>query len=113
MFWEIYFHLCSEKGESPNSVAKKLSIASGTVTEWKRGRVPRPGTLKKIADYFGVSVNELLGQPKTDETSTDHASIGMSEFLTLFQQFTEEQQAMLIAAMKGALSVQKAPRDDR
>jgi len=61
MFWEIYVDLCSKKGESPNKVAKNLSIASGTVTEWKKGRVPQNATLKKIADYFNVSVDYLLG----------------------------------------------------
>lgn len=66
MFWEIYVDLCSKKGESPNKVAKNLSIASGTVTEWKKGRVPQNATLKKIADYFNVSVDYLLGK-ETDK----------------------------------------------
>lgn len=61
MFWDIYTALCAKQGESPNAVAKSLSIASGTVTNWKNGAVPQNATLKKIADYFGVSVDYLLG----------------------------------------------------
>lgn len=62
MFYEVFDDLCKQKGESPNAVAKKLCVASGTVTEWKKGRVPRNSTLSKIADYFGVSTDYLLGK---------------------------------------------------
>ena len=61
MFWDIYTALCAKQGVSPNAVAKSLSIASGTVTNWKNGAVPQNAKLKKIADYFGVSVSYLLG----------------------------------------------------
>ena len=63
MFWEIYVRLCQQKGESPNAVAKKLSITSGTVSGWKLGnRQPQNATLKKIASYFNVSTDYLLGK---------------------------------------------------
>lgn len=62
MFWEIFDDLCKQNGISATAVCKKLSIASGMVTEWKNGRTPYNATLKKIADYFNVSVNYLLGK---------------------------------------------------
>ena len=65
MFWTIFEKLCALKGLSPNAVAKELHIASGTVSEWKKGRTPQNATLKKIADYFAVSVEYLKGE--TDE----------------------------------------------
>ena len=61
MFWNTYTTLCAKQGVSPNAVAKSLSIASGTVTKWKNGSMPQNATLKKLADYFGVTVDELLG----------------------------------------------------
>ena len=61
MFWDIYTALCAKQGASPNAVAKSLSIASGTVTNWKNGAIPQNATLRKIADYFGVSTSYLLG----------------------------------------------------
>lgn len=73
MFWDNFVKLCDEKGEKPNPVAKKLSIASGTITAWKNGGVPSGKSLQKIADYFGVSVDYLLG--KTDEPSPTKATI--------------------------------------
>ena len=65
MFWTIFVKLCALRGLSPNKVAKELHIASGTVSEWKKGRTPQNATLKKIADYFGVSIEYLKGE--TDE----------------------------------------------
>ena len=61
MFWDTYTALCAKQGASPNAVAKSLSIASGTVTNWKNGAIPQNATLRKIADYFGVSTSYLLG----------------------------------------------------
>lgn len=38
--------------------------SSGTVTGWKNGAIPRQGVLKRLADYFGVSVSDLTGEQK-------------------------------------------------
>lgn len=65
MFFDMFCQLCKEKGMSANSVAKELSIASGTVSEWKKGRSPQNATLLRIANYFGVSINYLLGKSET------------------------------------------------
>lgn len=63
MFWKIFLRLCNEKDIKPNNVAKQLGIASGTVSGWKnKGQTPQDGNLIKIADYFGVSVDYLLGK---------------------------------------------------
>lgn len=74
MFWDIYIRLCQSKGKSANAVARELSIASGTVTEWKRGRTPQNATLKRIADYFGVSVEYLLGSDGEKATRANEST---------------------------------------
>lgn len=61
MFWERFVQLCAERNTKPNPVAKELGISSGAVTNWKNGAVPQSATLKRIADYFGVSTSYLLG----------------------------------------------------
>ena len=66
MFWKIFLRLCNEKDIKPNNVAKQLGIASGTVSGWKnKGQTPQDGNLIKIADYFGVTVEYLLGKEDT------------------------------------------------
>ena len=62
IFFERYAELCKSVGETPNSVAKIIGASSGSVTAWKNGAEPRNATLSKIADYFGVSTDYLLGK---------------------------------------------------
>lgn len=64
MFWTQYQFLCQSVGKSPNGVAKEIGLSSGSVTFWKNGKIPKSDTLKKIADYFGVTVDFLLGDDK-------------------------------------------------
>lgn len=61
MFWLTFYELCRNNKTTPNSVARELGLSSGSVTTWKQGKVPHHGTLIKIADFFGVSVDYLLG----------------------------------------------------
>ena len=60
MFWNNYVRLCEEKGLKPNPAAREMGFASASVTKWKNGTIPRGNALQKIADYFGVTVNDLL-----------------------------------------------------
>lgn len=54
--------LCKEKGISISKMIKDLSLAHGNVTNWNKGAVPKGETLNKIADYFNVSTDYLLGK---------------------------------------------------
>lgn len=60
-FWEIFYQLCEESNKKPNVIAQELSIASGSITKWKNGSTPNSKSLSKIADYFGVTTDYLLG----------------------------------------------------
>lgn len=53
--------MCIKKETKPNPVAKELGISSGVLTKWKSGTIPNGETLTKIAEYFGVTVDYLLG----------------------------------------------------
>ena len=61
MFWNNFVFYCNEKGVAPNVAAAAVGVkSSGTVTGWKNGAAPRQGVLRKLADYFGVSTEDLL-----------------------------------------------------
>lgn len=60
MFYDNFKRLCDERNEKPTPVAQKLGCTSSNVALWKKGSVPRPAVLQKIADYFGVSTQYLL-----------------------------------------------------
>lgn len=71
-FWEKFYKLCTEKGMSPNGVAKELGIASGSITAWKTDgtRKPQARMLQKIAEYFNVSVDYLMGKEDSPQINS-------------------------------------------
>lgn len=108
MFWDNYVRLCQKKGKSPNAVARELSLSSGSVTNWKMGKLPHNSTLAKIAAYFDVSVELLLGK---EQTAEDFEASGKSFVIfhrdgkKVTRYFTPEQMKMLealVAAMPEA-----------
>ena len=62
MFYDLYLELCKEKNVTPTRAALEIGISKATPTTWKkRGLTPQGETLNKIASYFGVSTDYLLG----------------------------------------------------
>lgn len=64
MFWDNIVSLCAEKNISVNAMCADIGLSNAIATKWKRGSIPHGTTLKKIADYFGVSTDFLLGKEK-------------------------------------------------
>ena len=56
-------HLRFSKGISQTTLAKKLSVSRSAICQYESGkREPDYQTLQKLADFFGVSVDYLLGR---------------------------------------------------
>lgn len=70
-FFDRFAELCKSSGETPNYVAKKIGVSSGSVTAWKNGTEPRSSTAAKIADYFGVSTDYLLGNDQKEKAPAE------------------------------------------
>jgi len=60
MFYERLKKLCFEQGISVSKMAVALKISTTTVTGWKRGAKPQSAQVKKIAEYFKISTDELM-----------------------------------------------------
>lgn len=61
-FYKRLRDLCEEKNMTVNELVKILNLSSGSPTAWKNGAIPRSATLGKIADYFAVTADYLLGK---------------------------------------------------
>ena len=66
MSYQYFEQLLKMDGSTVYRVSKETGISASTFTDWKNGRsVPKADKLKKIADYFGVSLDYLLnGAPE-------------------------------------------------
>jgi len=59
--------LREKKGLSQEELAEKLDIPRSSVTHYENNaaRIPRQNRLNEIADFFGVSVDYLIGRAKS------------------------------------------------
>lgn len=62
-FYERVEPLCTERGMSVTALGAAIGISSASVSGWKNdGATPHKATLKKAADYLGVSIAYLRGE---------------------------------------------------
>lgn len=55
--------LLEQKGVSAHKMSLQLGLSKSVYTAWKeRGNIPPGDVLNKLADYFDVSVDYLLGR---------------------------------------------------
>ena len=104
MFYDTYKELCEKSGKSMSRVAKDIGFEKSTITKWKqKGFAPRIELLNKIADYFGVSTDYLLGKEKTATQMDDSLS---AEFTALYSRLDENHQQAVVAMIKSLLDSQ-------
>ena len=51
-------------------MAEDIGLSNAAPTSWKKGSTPKLSTIEKIAEYFGVSTNYLLGKEDDKKTPT-------------------------------------------
>ena len=102
MFWERFYYLCEKAGIKPINAVREIGVATGNITPWKNGRVPSGSTLQKIADYFSVSVDYLLGKEDEPLSRQDAAEIEStlsaeeSEILKKLKQLDDDQAKQML-----------------
>lgn len=59
--YKKYAALRDSKSVTDYEVSKKTEVSTSTLSNWKAGRyTPKSDKIKKIADYFGVSIEYFL-----------------------------------------------------
>lgn len=72
---EIHRRLAEKRlneGKSIRALAKDLDVHQHTIRALERGESVSPASAKKVADWLGCTVVDLLGLP-ADETTTNGA----------------------------------------
>lgn len=93
MFYAEYIRLCNEAGKTPSAVAEELGFKKSAVTKWKQGSIPTDANKNKIAQYFNISVAELLGdEQKETPALTEKDERDISKMLQKALNALEEQQ---------------------
>lgn len=72
MFAENLKKLRKDKGITQTQFASQFNISSGTIAMWETGkRMPDTDMLKKIAQFFDVSIDYLLDNEKSSSENSD------------------------------------------
>ena len=100
MVYDKFCDLCSQKGVSPSKAAMDAGFSKSLISKWKSKQeiVPSSEVLQKIADYFGVSVDYLLGkekQPTDGELSDEEKAM-----LDLFRQAGDDARRLALLALE-------------
>lgn len=103
-FYENYLKLCNSIGKSPSAVAIELNLGKPSVTRWKHGAVPRDSTVSKIANYFHVTVADLIGDGCAEKETAAPKDVGLSpmesQLVEYVRALTDDQKKMLLAQLQ-------------
>ena len=79
IFVDNLTNLMKENDISNVKLGKILGVSDTAVMKWKRGEaVPAVDKVMMIAEYFGVSLDELMGKPlHTEQASVALPLVGM------------------------------------
>lgn len=107
MFYSNYVKLCSKINKSPSAVGEELGFTRASVTGWGNGATPRKSSLIKIADYFGVTVSELMAGVGEQENAPAAESEGSKETISNFIDTTTDRAALLKIISKASKKLQE------
>lgn len=107
MIEENLKNLRESKGLKQKEVAQILNLSSATYNTYERGiSIPPIETLCKIADYFNISLDELVGR--------DFAQAGTeleNELLKTIKQLSLVEQAKVLGYAKARIEAQTEIKD--
>ena len=103
MFKQNFINICIERGVAPTTVLRQIGLSNATFSCWTDESVPRKTTLTKIADYFGITPDDLLRDPAENvPTPAEPAPTSplSAEFYDLVDQLTLKELREIQAIME-------------
>lgn len=96
--------LCNEQGIKPGKMCVDIGISKGIISRLKvePNKTINAETAKKIADYFGVSVEQVLTGEKENAPGPQAESVNEKLLIDLFRQLSPERQQEELAYLAQA-----------
>lgn len=115
-FAQNFSYCLDQMGLSPYAFAQIIGVSNQGVLNWKKGvSIPYPKTQQKIANYFGITVEALMGDelpilpPQGAKKAPDPEIEGvmededLKEAVELLKKMDKETLRIFIKAARGAL----------
>lgn len=119
MIYDNFLKLCNSVGKTPSAAAIDMGLSKTTVNRWKNGGGLTDATALKVANYFGITVDELKtgikkepSIPKDEELDKNDAISNLRDnVLYHFPDATPQDVSALMNAIEGTdLTVQELIR---
>ena len=101
--YEIFVDLLQKNNLTPYQFSKKAGVPQSSLSDWKCGKsTPKQDKLKKIADYFGVSVDYLMTGEEKEKTPPvgEVLTEGERLLIKLYRSISDDRQPMAIKLME-------------
>ena len=92
-FYQRYIGLCNEMSKTPSAVALEIGLSKTAVHKWKNGGLPTDATISKVASYFNVTVDYMMGleEEKKEQSTESELSTIKKEFIQRVQGMSDDQ----------------------
>lgn len=80
--------LCSKKRMSVAELERKLNLSNGSISKWAKSK-PNSDQISRIAEFFDVSVDYLLGRTNNPKTADNFVDESEEMAMLLFRKSTE------------------------
>lgn len=74
-FWNNFYNLCKKQGIKPTPLIKSFNMSTSCITYWKNGSLPKIEHLILLADYFNITIDELIGRDTSKLNKSDNQII--------------------------------------
>lgn len=115
-FAQNFGYCLDQMGLSPYAFAQIIGVSNQGVLNWKKGvSIPYPKTQQKIANYFGITVEALMGDElpvlppesaKKAPAAKGEGEAKLAQFVDGFMRLTPQQKDTVLALIKGFLQDQ-------
>lgn len=86
--------MCKSHGISIAELERSAGLSHSSVARWDRN-IPSVDKVAAVADFFGVTIDEMLGRSAPEISAEDR------QILELFHQLNEDGQGAAIAMLQG------------
>lgn len=97
----------NRSGKSQREMADIVGVSSSTFNEWmKAKKYPRIDKIEFMANYFGINKSDLIEDNDIKISFDEEGTLteGEKELLRLFRLIPEDQQPVVLAMIRAALS---------
>lgn len=102
MFNDVIKELRLNRKLTTDDVASSIGVSGSAYRNYERGeRSPSFEILVKLADFYGVTTDYLLGrEPEPDPLAMLNIKVNNQRFIDIYQELPEFQQQVLVDAMR-------------